>query len=160
MPRVWRLLAFLAFAGLLTGCAVGPRCSLPADLTMRPTTRPAEPRRPTAVRLVCIDFERTGAATASGFFVSADGLLVTCSHVTRGATPIGVELPDGSDATVKSLVADDPDSDLLLLRIAGTGFHVLPLADGTGEPHERIERSGWRIAMREPTPAAAANPRG
>ena len=102
----------------MTGCRAGTR---------RPTGQPAPP--PTAVRLVCIDFVSTEAVEASAFFVTADGLLVTCAHVVRGTVPIGVTLPDGTDATVAELVASDPEADLALLRIGGSGFAALRQSD-------------------------------
>jgi len=123
-----RRFASVSFALLLAGCRT--KATPPSPHKHPPPVSP-----PSAVRLVCINFERSPTVEASGFFVSADGLLVTCAHVISNAMPLGVALPDGTNAGVSYLVAADPESDLVLLRIDGTGFRALPLADGPISPH-------------------------
>lgn len=62
----------------------------------------------------------------SGFFVSRDGLIVTCRHVVGGSKAVTVRRRDGSslDGTV---IATDPERDLALIQIPGTGYPALPL---------------------------------
>src|SRR5687768_16474195 len=112
-----RGLASLAICALALACgctAAGHRSS---HLATGPETRASA--RLAAVRLVCIDFTRLEAPQASAFFVSADGLLVTCAHVIEGSKPLSVELPDGTEAAVAHVVATDAEADLALLRIRG-----------------------------------------
>jgi len=52
----------------------------------------------------------------SGVIVSADGYLITNSHVVEGADDIEVQLADGRQSQAK-LVGTDPDSDVAVLRI-------------------------------------------
>ncbi|MGY9106968.1 MAG: Do family serine endopeptidase, partial [Alphaproteobacteria bacterium] len=59
---------------------------------------------------------RTARAMGSGFFIEADGYLVTNYHVVADADAITVQLPDGRefDATI---VGSDEPTDIALLRI-------------------------------------------
>ena len=75
------------------------------------------------------DKRRRPAGQGSGFFVSADGLLVTNHHVVADAATIRVLTHADVELKVTQVVAVDPTSDLALLRVAGTGLPHLELAD-------------------------------
>lgn len=66
--------------------------------------------------------------TGSGFFISANGLLLTNSHVIKGATRIQASLQDGRNF-IAQLVGDDPATDIALLKIEATDLSYLPFAD-------------------------------
>jgi S1-C subfamily serine protease len=80
---------------------------------------------PAVVRL-----EVPGGGTGSGFLISADGLLVTNSHVIRNATHATVTFADGA-AVRAELVGDDPDTDLAVLRAAGNRLPHASLGDSS-----------------------------
>ncbi len=63
-------------------------------------------------------------AAGSGFFVSADGYIVTNNHVVENATKITVTLTDKRELPAK-VIGRDEATDLAVIKVEGTGFaHV------------------------------------
>jgi len=87
--------------------------------------RAVEAVGPTVVRL---DVANQGAG--SGFLFTSDGLLVTNSHVVRGASHAGVTFADGRTARGE-VVGDDPDTDLAVVRVAGNRLPSAAFADSS-----------------------------
>jgi S1-C subfamily serine protease len=70
----------------------------------------------------------TPAGTGSGFLFSSDGYLMTNSHVVNRADLIKVKLYDGSSHTA-TLIGEDPDTDLAILKIMPADFKPAKLGD-------------------------------
>jgi len=64
-------------------------------------------------------------AAGSGVIVTGDGLIVTNHHVVEDAISIHVTLYNGTRAQAR-LLGSDPDADLAVLEIAGSGYPHLP----------------------------------
>ncbi|WP_086932685.1 Do family serine endopeptidase [Agarilytica rhodophyticola] len=88
--------------------------------------------------------ERNLHSMGSGFFISADGYLLTNNHVIENADEVVVRLTDRReyDAVV---VGVDPLSDLALLKVEEKGLPFLKLADG-----DSLKVGEWVVAIGSP----------
>lgn len=86
---------------------------------------------PSVVRLgVFQGDEQLGNGT--GFVVRADGIVATNHHViTDLPGELRAVTRDGKHHAVLGVLADDPVHDLALVKIEGTGFRALPLAEAS-----------------------------
>ncbi|MGD9711753.1 MAG: Do family serine endopeptidase [Thermomicrobiales bacterium] len=80
----------------------------------------------------------------SGFFISADGYIVTNNHVVDHATKVEVVTDNGKTYQAK-VIGTDPKTDLALIKVdAGTDFPFVKLA-------ETMPKIGdWVVAMGNP----------
>jgi serine protease Do len=82
--------------------------------------------------------------TGSGFFISADGYIVTNNHVIDGAETITVRTADGR--TLKGrLVGRDPATDLAVVKVDGGGF---PFVNFEDRAKPRV--GDWVVAVGNP----------
>lgn len=70
------------------------------------------------------------AGSGSGFIFSSDGLIFTNSHVVTGAQKLMVSLLDENEIEA-TLVGNDPDTDIAILKIYGHGYSVAHLGDAS-----------------------------
>ncbi len=66
----------------------------------------------------------------SGFFISADGYAVTNNHVVQNAEKVQVTTDDGKAYSAK-VIGTDPRTDLALIKVDGSDFPYVKLADTT-----------------------------
>ena len=69
-----------------------------------------------------------GEGGGSGFVITPDGYVVTNSHVVHSSRETQVTLADGQSFAA-SLVGDDPDSDLAVVRINAPDLHHIQFGD-------------------------------
>jgi S1-C subfamily serine protease len=66
--------------------------------------------------------------SGSGFIFSSDGLILTNSHVVKGAEKLTISLLDGSEEEA-FLVGEDPDTDLAVIKSYAKGYSVARLGN-------------------------------
>jgi serine protease Do len=66
----------------------------------------------------------------SGFFITADGYAVTNNHVVQNAEKVQVTTDDGKTYTAK-VIGTDPRTDLALIKVDGSDFPYVKLAEHT-----------------------------
>jgi serine protease Do len=82
----------------------------------------------------------------SGFFIRADGLVVTNNHVVEGGTGFAVALDNGRSYRA-TLVGRDPETDIAVLRVSvpGVTFPTVPWANS-----DQVAIGQWAIAIGSP----------
>ncbi len=80
----------------------------------------------------------------SGFFISADGYIITNHHVVKDAISITIETIDKKKYTAKK-IGEDPKTDLALLKIDGTKHPYLEMGDA-----DKAEVGEWVLAIGNP----------
>ena len=90
---------------------------------------------------------QTTRSSGTGFFIHADGYILTNNHVVADAQSIEVRTSDDRTFSKVRLVGADPRTDLALLQIqaAGMKFPVAPLGDS-----EKLEIGEWVVAIGNP----------
>lgn len=90
------------------------------------------------------DNSTTALGAGSGFFISADGYIVTNNHVVENAEEIKVKLSDERELTAR-LIGRDPLTDLAVIKVDGGDFPFVSFED-KAEP--RV--GDWVIAVGNP----------
>ena len=80
--------------------------------------------KPAVVLLKSPDLQGTG------FFITETGVIATNAHVARGEQTLIAMLSTGQQVEAK-VIYTDPEVDIALVKVDGTGFQYLPLADLT-----------------------------
>ncbi len=123
-----RLLAtrLAALAGALAAAAL----LLATDARALEVPELAERTKPSVVLVTVFDAASHKLGTGTGFFVTADGRLVTNVHVIEDAAKATLTLDGGRVVEVAGVLATSPRDDLAVLQAAGPGpYPPLTLGD-------------------------------
>ena len=90
------------------------------------------------------DEGQTALGAGSGFFISADGYIVTNNHVVENAEEITVKLSDERELTAR-LVGRDEETDLAVIKVEGRDF---PFVAFELQAEPRV--GDWVIAVGNP----------
>jgi S1-C subfamily serine protease len=91
------------------------------DAYSRTVSSVADRVGPSVLRIDAVQKRRPAGGSGSGFAITPDGFVVTNSHVVHGAARLEATLFDGSRCAA-TLVGEDPDTDLAVIRIASPGL--------------------------------------
>jgi serine protease Do len=87
---------------------------------------------------------RFGQALGSGFFISADGYVVTNNHVVENAAEVTVTMDDGKELSAR-VIGTDAKTDLALLKVdGGSDFPYVRLAT------QKARIGDWVLAVGNP----------
>jgi len=91
--------------------------------------------------------KQTTKSSGTGFFIHADGYLLTNNHVVAEAKRIEVRTADDRTFNRVWLIGADPRTDLALLYVEAPGvkFPVAPLGDS-----DKLETGEWVVAVGNP----------
>jgi serine protease Do len=84
-----------------------------------------------------------GQSLGSGFFVSADGYVVTNNHVVDNASEVQVTMDNGETLDAK-VIGVDPKTDLALIKVEGSDFPYVKLAP------QKARIGDWVLAVGNP----------
>ena len=83
-------------------------------------------------------------AAGSGFFISADGYILTNNHVVEGADKITIHTKEGRDLQAR-LIGQDAATDLAVVKVDGGGFPFVSFED-----RAKPRVGDWVIAVGNP----------
>lgn len=106
--------------------------------------------RDSVVLIYCTDLEGN-ISTGTGFFISEDGLLLTCAHVVKEAVKISIRSEttgNDADASVVSMLWDTRSNkgDIALLKVMGTGTFT-PVKLGDTSTFSAKENTGMEVGV-------------
>jgi putative serine protease PepD len=103
---------------------------------------------PAVVLLTVSDSGGRKLATGTGFFVSADGRIVTNFHVIEGGASVSAKVPDGRELAILGVLAADPSLDIAILQAEGAPFAALTLGDsGKVRPGDEVVVIGSPLGL-------------
>src|ERR1700688_3591151 len=85
--------------------------------------------KPATVQILALDENWSPIKYGTGFFVSADGLVVPNYHVIQGAAQIAARTNEGATFVFQRVVAQPQGVDLAILKFSADGVSFLKLGN-------------------------------
>lgn len=104
-------------------------CSLTTTAAALELPELAAQAKPAVVLLTVLDTSGRKIGTGTGFFISADGRVVTNYHVIEGGADVRITLSSGKDIRALGILVADEIKDIAILKADGDAFPSLPLGD-------------------------------
>ncbi|HLG06442.1 MAG TPA: trypsin-like peptidase domain-containing protein [Gemmatimonadales bacterium] len=143
-PLLLGVLALGACGGVTAAPLVQGAAPPPASSTFRTAVRKALP----ALVFVQVKGPRevspTDVGSGSGFVLSAEGHILTNTHVVQEAASVTVVLSDNREFEAV-VVGRDPDTDIAVLKIAAQGLTAAPL-----DRSDSLQVGDWVLALGYP----------
>lgn len=124
--------------------------SPPPKRSGKPLDLPALAQKAKGAVVLIVGYDAAGKGrTGSGFFVSADGRLVTNYHVIEGIVNATAKLESGAIYNIGGVLASSPALDLAVLKADArdTQFFLVDGASSSPEPGTRIAVIGSPLAL-------------
>jgi len=104
---------------------------------------------PAVVIMYTYDSQGNAAGQGTGFFVSADGTIITNYHVLKGAASAKVKTATDKTCPVKSIIAEDKENDLVKIAIdtKEITFPTVTLAKEEIEVGQRVAVIGSPLGL-------------
>ena len=84
---------------------------------------------PSVVAITAYTADDSGAAWGTGVVLSADGLIITNTHIIDGCDSVTVTLSDGTEYKNAQLIGADGQSDIAVLKINAKGLTPAEFGD-------------------------------
>jgi S1-C subfamily serine protease len=101
----------------------------PAGTLVGTVARVAQTSQGAVVQVLPFGKEGKPRDCASGFFISADGAVVTASHAVQGARNIFIKISNGATFPVEGVLAVHSEADVAVLKVSGRHLPTLKLGD-------------------------------
>lgn len=134
---------------VMCACASGPEVPEASDggRAEQKSERRKDPAEIAEYAVPSIVAVITEAGFGTGFVISPDGLIATNLHVVAGQSKVVVVLK-GTKVPVTEVFGDDPERDLVILRIPAGNLAPLPLGDSNGvRPGESVVAIGHPLGL-------------
>jgi hypothetical protein len=113
----------MVFATLLIGLNANAIVSSFADTIPQLVAK----TKPATVQIVAFDENWSPIKSGTGFFISADGIVVTNNHVIQGAAHLAARTNEGATFEFQHIVAQPDGVDLAILKFSADGVSFLKL---------------------------------
>lgn len=140
----------LVWAGILLGaCSTGDDASRQGNLwRLKDLVGPVQGA---VVTVINYSLDGSVSSIGSGFFISADGVLLTNFHVLDGAYSAAVRMPDGSQIPVTAVLTSSPLVDLMTVQVAMPNERIRPIVLAKKAPAvaERVFAVGTPMGLEQ-----------